>query len=705
MAIKISGSTIIDDSRNIVNASTLTVGSGATISPSGIRINTGIITAQSFVGDGSGLTGITASGSGVVIQEEGSNVGTAATINFVGAGATATFSGGVATITISGGGGGGGGGVGNEIQLGSPTDGTLTGATTLQTTTTVTDAVDSLNTILGKLVPPAPPTIGESHAHQNNTLSLSGSTSGSTGYDSTTYKLCAGFTPTNTAGTSITGTITAGTQYRRNRTASLSSSTITNRGPGDSGILRAYVNNTVVGLRTMTTAVDNGTYNAAGTGGQSSGLTIASDQDAFAYYDGTIANKQVNGKAITSGFYTIFNGTITAIPYNNAAITNGFNVMYLEHTDTSVYTTVKTSAWWYQDNSTPGSPTISWGTVSVPATPNYTYSSGVKHLDNNASNAFTSVLTCGKLTGDMYQDSPVSIAAGGGSPSWYAAMTKTYTDFTGGTNPPTQNFGVASNVTHTTNFAPANNQFQSVNTSHFGAATITTPYGTANATPSYTGNILFYSGTATGNKPDELILPTSLTSLTGNIVRVTSKSAADNPSYISADYGTAWNQQTTLAVYEAAIVGGTLSHNVTNYGTGHFPSASQPDYSTGRSGAQYITYKVTRASTGGTWVTINITGTYAGLWMNVPTNSTWTTANSATNGWSDGLVTYAGAGVPGAGTGGNGTNGCGVAGNTSASRKLTLGTANTSGSSDNVILIRFRLNSGQSITSLSMAPG
>ena len=82
---------------------------------------TGVITATSFSGtvpssslsgalpalDGSALTGITASGSGVVVQEEGSNVGTAATINFVGSGVTATFTGGVATVTISSSGGAG----------------------------------------------------------------------------------------------------------------------------------------------------------------------------------------------------------------------------------------------------------------------------------------------------------------------------------------------------------------------------------------------------------------------------------------------------------------------------------------------------------------------------------------------------------------------------------------------------------------------
>lgn len=70
----------------------------------------GVITASTFYGDGSNLTGITAEGSGVAIQEEGSTVGTAATINFVGSGVTATYSNGIATIEITDVVGGGGGG-------------------------------------------------------------------------------------------------------------------------------------------------------------------------------------------------------------------------------------------------------------------------------------------------------------------------------------------------------------------------------------------------------------------------------------------------------------------------------------------------------------------------------------------------------------------------------------------------------------------
>jgi len=65
----------------------------------------GVVTATSFVGDGSALTGIVASGTGIVIREEGTTIGTAGTINFVGAGVTATFSSGIATISITASGG------------------------------------------------------------------------------------------------------------------------------------------------------------------------------------------------------------------------------------------------------------------------------------------------------------------------------------------------------------------------------------------------------------------------------------------------------------------------------------------------------------------------------------------------------------------------------------------------------------------------
>jgi hypothetical protein len=61
---------------------------------------TGTVTANKFSGDGSLLTGIVASGSGVVIKDDGSTVGTATTIDF-GSNLSASFSSGTATISLS----------------------------------------------------------------------------------------------------------------------------------------------------------------------------------------------------------------------------------------------------------------------------------------------------------------------------------------------------------------------------------------------------------------------------------------------------------------------------------------------------------------------------------------------------------------------------------------------------------------------------
>ena len=81
----------------------LEVGTGITANSDGVDV-TGIVTATQFKGDGSGLTGVTGSGSGVIVKDEGSAVGTAGTINFVGSGVAASLSAGTATVTINSGG-------------------------------------------------------------------------------------------------------------------------------------------------------------------------------------------------------------------------------------------------------------------------------------------------------------------------------------------------------------------------------------------------------------------------------------------------------------------------------------------------------------------------------------------------------------------------------------------------------------------------
>ena len=84
----------------------LTVGSATTVTGSGIIA--GIITATSFSGDGSGLTGLPVGSIG--IQSAGTTIGTAVTtLNFIGAGNTFKITGTIVDISIDSGGGGGGG--------------------------------------------------------------------------------------------------------------------------------------------------------------------------------------------------------------------------------------------------------------------------------------------------------------------------------------------------------------------------------------------------------------------------------------------------------------------------------------------------------------------------------------------------------------------------------------------------------------------
>ena len=69
----------------------------ATLNVSG-NANLSGITTGTFVGDGSGLVGVTASGSGIVVKNSGSTVGTAGTVNFENNLDVVSFSGGSVTV-------------------------------------------------------------------------------------------------------------------------------------------------------------------------------------------------------------------------------------------------------------------------------------------------------------------------------------------------------------------------------------------------------------------------------------------------------------------------------------------------------------------------------------------------------------------------------------------------------------------------------
>tara|TARA_B100001996_G_scaffold3580_1_gene3043 strand:+ start:246 stop:1109 length:864 start_codon:yes stop_codon:yes gene_type:complete len=65
--------------------------------------SSGVVTATSFVGDGSGITGVIASGAGVVVKDSNTTVGTAGTINFGLNLSVTPVSSGIVTVTTAGG--------------------------------------------------------------------------------------------------------------------------------------------------------------------------------------------------------------------------------------------------------------------------------------------------------------------------------------------------------------------------------------------------------------------------------------------------------------------------------------------------------------------------------------------------------------------------------------------------------------------------
>ena len=134
-----------------------------------------------------------------------------------------------------------------------------------------------------------------------------------------------------------------------------------------------------------------------------------------------------------------------------------------------------------------------------------------------------------------------------------------------------------------------------------------------------------------------------------------------------------------------------------------------PDLNTGRSGAQYYTFAFRRSNMAS--FNLTMSGKVSGMFIAAP--GTAIDDSSGLGGWLDCSTTYGGSGVPGSdtGNGGNGSNGCAfnsgdrVIDNTTYSSQeftFTLGTENGSNARGNVILVRIKLESGDSVTALAI---
>lgn len=542
--------------------------------------------------------------------------------------------------------------IGNTIVLGSNSAPALiSNAVTLTTSTTVTDAISKLNFVLGKLVPPAPPTFPGTSSITISSLS--------------TYRM------TSVTQVDLTGnsrTVAAGSTVANvRRTASYTTSNVTTVGPGDSGTVSVYKNSTLMGSRAMTTGAQNGVYGH---------LVIGNDQDYAA----------ITGDA--GGFWESFNAYATG-----SNVSPGWNEAYITHSS-GIPTNVR---WWYYDNSNPGTPV--WTVPTITNTSNVvSYSSTIPHYTSSAS--FTLTANVSRLSGDMY---PVSdnFITGTAAGAFLAPATITYAT-AGVTTPLAPNLYVSSGSLAITTTSNIRTGFGSSSTGP--SLTVDNSYATAAQafTSALTSTVLYKTGTSNQIEETSMYIAASVGSGSGNPVRIINPGTTDTPTYSAG--ATAFNSTTgTLTANCATVVAATLKHDTTNYASGYLPVG--PDLSTGRHGAQYYTFKFTRTAV--SKFDIKYTGTMAGLWVALPGSAIDT--SSTLNGWLSMGTAYAGSGQPGAGTGGNGSNGCALGGlaifnsaQTNKSVTATFGTVSSSSTATNEIYVRVKLTTGQSLSALTI---
>ena len=546
--------------------------------------------------------------------------------------------------------------IGNTIILGSNSAPALvSNAVALTTSTTVTDAISKLNFVLGKLVPPAPPTFPGTNTITINTLS--------------TYRM-ANLTQIDLTGNSRT--VAAGiTVANVRRAASYSTTTVTTVGPGDSGTVSVYKNSTLMGSKAMATGNQNGTYGH---------LVIASDQDYAA----------ITGDA--GGFWESFNASATG-----SNVSPGWNEVYITHSSG----TPTNTRWWYFDNSSPGTPTFS-ATSIVLSSNVVSYSSKIPHLTSSA--GFTLSYSVNRLSGDMYPTSD-NMATGTANGALAAPATTTYAS-AGVTTPLAANLYVATGTLAVTTTA---NVISGFGSSALGPTiSISNSYntGTQNFPPGAT--ILYKTGT--GVNIEETRIPvTSVGTGSGDAYRIANPGATDTPAYTGSE--AAFNSTTgPFYTYDATNVAsgaqGVVKFDQTNYSSGYYPIG--PNLST-QGASQYFTFKFVRTAVSKFNISLTTNGGtagIAGIWVAMPGQSD---TYSGLNGWYSMSSAYAGAGIPGTGGGGNGSNGCAIGGVvplnstiSGGSYTATFGTLSSASATNNEMYVRIKLTSGQSISALSI---
>lgn len=484
--------------------------------------------------------------------------------------------------------------------------------------------------------------------------------------------LCDNSVPDNTSGGGSLPSV--GTLVDRVVDITPASDIIQNSGPGNTGTITAVINNVADGSRVMTTADDTGTYTS---------LVISNNEDF---------------PPSTPGFWMDFDVQIDS----NSVLSAGHNRYKITHTGAS-----NTADLYFILDDLNTTPTVAAaGPVTVTeSSSSKAWSSGIEHYTNgtvlNLNNA-----TMTNVSGETYYNgNPIGIDDTGEN-IMNGEETKSYAAV-GITTPVSRQLTSAQTLTSPITFTLDGGTIHNESNIRYRGRNVA---GTGSFVEVTATNILYMNGTQNQHNAsfideDNVYVDDSElgSSPNGDNAQRIKTLTGDTPAETFIGTSTDWDPDDIpgLVAHDAAVVGGVCSRNQTNYSSGYLPVGANLS---GQDSTQYISFWFRRTPV--SQFDIQITGTIAGCWVELAGESeTYATSN----GWWDMTLVYQGTGIPGTQGGANGNNGCAVGtaiptGSSISNQRYTCtfgqGVSSSTATNNNII-VRFKLITGQSITALS----
>ena len=468
------------------------------------------------------------------------------------------------------------------------------------------------------------------------------------------------------------------------------------------GTLSAIVNGIVDGAIGLSAADNTGSTDS---------VTITDEQD-YNLLDASGSSTSFSNSIYYPGLYSGFKARVNK---TNASTPNGINSFQLSHDTTGDTNTVV----FVKDDVTV-TPTASGGTLTQNVSGTLRYVSGIPHYNTGASLTLSGA-TAANLIGQTYANisDVIEVTSGAdteGSGSGIVEQNFSYSDVDGTTTMltggiPNANTGVGGAYT----FGDLTINIDATNVRV--SEQLRYRVRNVNGYSSYVvlpEVIQVHSLTQTGIDETAVDVSSSLgTGYTDDAVRIFDFSAetTNTPAYNNSTNFYTSNPYTESAdpgvegTQEATIRYGVIEHNTDDFSV-VLPVGPNRSADTG---TQYFTMAFRRQVVANFDINITSSTGVTGVFIAAPGSGI--DGSSTINGWLECAGVYNGVGLPGASGSPTNTNGCAVnpgeriipGQSLSGSYTMTLGTANMTDATGNVVLIRIALAAGESVTALSIS--